>query len=50
MKNVHAKSGAQEESLASPGFVGEGQNPGRMQGIGFWHAPASASCDRAGLN
>lgn len=32
MKNGHAKNGAQEESLASPGFVGEGQNPDRMQG------------------
>lgn len=32
MKNVHAKSGAREVSPASPGFVGEGQNPDRMQG------------------
>jgi len=32
MKNVHAKSGAPEVSLASPGFVGEGQHLGRMQG------------------
>jgi SAM-dependent methyltransferase len=32
MKNVHAKSGAQEVSLASPGFVGEGQHPDRMPG------------------
>ena len=32
MKNVYAKSGALEASLASPGFVGEGQHPDRMQG------------------
>jgi len=32
MKNVYAKSGAPEVSLASPGFVGEGQHPDRMQG------------------
>ena len=32
MRNVHAKSGGQEVSLASPGFVGEGQNPDKMQG------------------
>lgn len=32
MKNIQAESGGQEVSLASFGFVGGGQHPGRMQG------------------
>ena len=32
MRNVHVKSVGQDVSLASPGFVGEGQHPDRMQG------------------